>query len=119
VRHHLRSERLRWAAWIKLPAEPPDDGEIDAGRLDALRAAPAIQGAISSLSAADRETFLLFALGELSYGEVGEALGVPIGTVRSRIFRVRKILRELLREPEATTRGVTEPRNTAEGHDPT
>jgi len=103
VRHHLRSERARWAAWTRVPAEVLEAGEMDPDRLDAMRAAPAIERAIGSLRESDREAFLLYALGQLSYGEVADAMDVPIGTVRSRIFRVRRILRELLDEQRATT----------------
>ena len=44
---------------------------------------------IASLSAKDRETLLLYAWGDLTYEEIAIALGVPVGTVRSRINRVR------------------------------
>jgi RNA polymerase sigma-70 factor (ECF subfamily) len=37
---------------------------------------------------------LLLALGQLTYDEVASALGIPIGTVRSRIHRARIHLRE-------------------------
>jgi len=40
-----------------------------------------------------------FAVEGLSYGEVADALGIPIGTVRSRISRARLRLRELLDAP--------------------
>lgn len=46
----------------------------------------------------DRDVLLLFALGELSYGEIAETLDLPVGTVRSRLHRVRKHLRPLLSE---------------------
>jgi len=117
VRHHLRSERARWAAWTRVPPDVAEAGEVDPGRLDAMRAAPAIEEAIGSLNEADRETFLLYALGQLSYGEVADAMQVPIGTVRSRIFRVRTILRELLVEHRVTNEEVPETRNTSRGPD--
>ena len=41
----------------------------------------------------DRDLLLLYACLELSYAECAEALGVPIGTVRSRLHRVRERLR--------------------------
>jgi RNA polymerase sigma-70 factor, ECF subfamily len=36
---------------------------------------------------------------ELSYGEIGELLGLPVNTVRSRLFRARMALRDLLIAP--------------------
>ena len=44
---------------------------------------------IAALSAKDRETLLLYAWGDLSYEEIALALDVPVGTVRSRMNRVR------------------------------
>ncbi|WP_323791120.1 sigma factor-like helix-turn-helix DNA-binding protein, partial [Nocardioides sp.] len=39
---------------------------------------------------------LLYAWGGLSYAEVADAVGVPVGTVRSRIHRARRALRGAL-----------------------
>lgn len=46
------------------------------------------------LSIADRDCLLLFAWEGLSYEQIAEAMGVPLGTVRSRLNRARRILRE-------------------------
>jgi RNA polymerase sigma-70 factor (ECF subfamily) len=46
-----------------------------------------------------REAVVLRDLQGLSYDEVAEATGVPVGTVRSRIHRGRKMLRERLMAP--------------------
>lgn len=58
----------------------------------------ALAKALASLDAADRETILLFALADLSYGEIAEVTGVPEGTVRSRLNRARRILKEAIDE---------------------
>ena len=42
------------------------------------------------------ETLLLYAWEGLSYTEVADAVGVPVGTVRSRIHRARNVLRGAL-----------------------
>jgi RNA polymerase sigma factor (sigma-70 family) len=55
---------------------------------------PRLIAALLALSDEDRETFLLLALGQLTYEEVASALRIPIGTVRSRIHRARIHLRE-------------------------
>jgi RNA polymerase sigma-70 factor (ECF subfamily) len=52
--------------------------------------------ALVRLDARDREALLLFAWAELTYEEVATALDIPIGTVRSRIHRARRALRESL-----------------------
>jgi len=43
-----------------------------------------------------REAVILSDIHELSYKEIAHALNIPLGTVRSRIFRGRKLLRESL-----------------------
>lgn len=58
-------------------------------RLDAEISTRELAPMIASLSAKDRETMLLYAWGDLTYEEIAIALGVPVGTVRSRINRVR------------------------------
>ena len=96
LRHHLRDERTRLGAYAKAPKEPEQDQGAAEDRLVAAAAAPRIAEALMSLRPKDRDTFMLFALGELSYGDVAAALGVPLGTVRSRIHRARLRLREQL-----------------------
>jgi RNA polymerase sigma factor (sigma-70 family) len=115
VRHHLRAEWTQTAAWGRLPLETAEFDHVDADTLDALRAAPAIEAALQVLNADDRETFLLFALGELTYDEIADAMEIPTGTVRSRIFRVRKILREQLAGLRAITSNAPETSGFTEG----
>ena len=55
-----------------------------------------IQNALEKLPVKFREIILLCDLEEMSYQEIGETLGIPIGTVMSRLSRARKGMRELL-----------------------
>ena len=55
-----------------------------------------IQNALEKLPVKFREIVLLCDLEEMSYQEIGETLGIPIGTVMSRLSRARKAMRELL-----------------------
>jgi RNA polymerase sigma-70 factor (ECF subfamily) len=55
-----------------------------------------LQAALAALSAEQREVVLLVALEQLSYAEASSALGIPIGTVMSRLFRARERLRALM-----------------------
>ncbi|MET7312172.1 sigma-70 family RNA polymerase sigma factor [Streptomyces sp. NPDC005571] len=52
--------------------------------------------ALAALSAADRHVLLLVAWADLTYQEVAEALGIPVGTVRSRLNRARRKVRAAL-----------------------
>ncbi len=52
--------------------------------------------ALRSLDAMDREILLLREFEQLSYAEIAELLNLPVNTVRSRLFRARIALRELL-----------------------
>lgn len=67
----------------------PGDLEGTIARLDAEISTRELAPLIASLSAKDRDTLLLYAWGDLTYEEIAIALGVPVGTVRSRMNRVR------------------------------
>ena len=71
-----------------LPA-PTDN----AGSEDIETDLAAVQHELARLPMVEREVLTLFYLQELSLGEVAEVLGVPVGTVKSRLFRARRRLR--------------------------
>ena len=91
VRRRRRDERRQLRAYARAGAEqvalePPADL---AGRVDAQRAAPAVARALAALSADERDVLLLYALADLDYQGIADALQIPIGTVRSRLARAR------------------------------
>lgn len=55
-----------------------------------------LAAALAALRPEDRDVLLLYAWADLSYREVAAALGVPVGTVRSRLARARDVVRGLL-----------------------
>jgi RNA polymerase sigma-70 factor (ECF subfamily) len=55
-----------------------------------------VQRALNQLDDKLRETLLMVVVGELTHQEVADELGVPLGTVLSRVSRARRRLRELL-----------------------
>ena len=63
-----------------------------------------LQRALTRLPDEQREVVLLVGLEQLSYAETADALGVPIGTVMSRLSRGRERLRQLMDEPAADQR---------------
>jgi RNA polymerase sigma-70 factor (ECF subfamily) len=56
----------------------------------------ALRGAIAELPVAYREVLLLCDVEEMSYRDIAEALGIPMGTVMSRLSRARTSLRAIL-----------------------
>jgi RNA polymerase sigma-70 factor, ECF subfamily len=57
-----------------------------------------VQSALERLPVQFREVILLCDIEEMSYQEIAEIVGIPIGTVMSRLSRARKSMRELLAE---------------------
>jgi RNA polymerase sigma-70 factor (ECF subfamily) len=55
-----------------------------------------VQRALNQLDDKLRETLLMVVVGELTHQEVADELGVPLGTILSRVSRARRRLRELL-----------------------
>jgi RNA polymerase sigma-70 factor (ECF subfamily) len=55
-----------------------------------------IEAALETIPADFREALLLVDVQELNYQEVAEVLGVPLGTIKSRVSRARALLREAL-----------------------
>jgi RNA polymerase sigma-70 factor, ECF subfamily len=74
------------------------DAQEPAGR-DGTEAAVLLRQALRKLDRTDREILMLREFEELSYAEISELLDLPLNTVRSRLFRARLALKELLDEP--------------------
>ncbi|GAB3694831.1 RNA polymerase sigma factor [Actinocorallia lasiicapitis] len=108
IRDHRRAEvrrhRMLARAGFEPQAEPFE--ERSAERLGAEAMQPRLRAVLAGLSAADRDLLMLIAWAELSYQEAAAALGVPLGTVRSRLHRLRTKLRRSL--------GGSDPRTTFE-----
>ncbi|MEV8376558.1 RNA polymerase sigma factor [Kribbella sp. NPDC056861] len=67
-----------------------------AARVDAASASRVLTGVLANLRQAERDVLLLYAWEDLSYAEIAAALALPIGTVRSRLYRARRALRSAL-----------------------
>ena len=77
-------------------AGEPLNGEMPAALSIAADTSLWIRQAMGRLDDMDREVLMLREFEELTYGEIAEVLQVPLGTVRSRLFRARMDLRRLL-----------------------
>ena len=58
-----------------------------------------LRQAIGKLDRVEREILLLREFEQLSYAEIAQVLRMPVNTVRSRLFRARIALRDLLSAP--------------------
>ena len=100
VRHTRTRSTLRGRrAWNRLPREreATDGGlEVVEEQLDYGRQLAWVAEFLQELPDIDRDVLVLYAWGELSYAEIGQALGIEVGTVRSRLSRARAHLRELI-----------------------
>lgn len=101
IRGHRRAEARRLRALVRAPrASAVTDGEAFeervAERVSAQRLGPDLARALSGLSAGERDLLLLVAWGDLSVDQAAAALGIPSGTARSRLHRLRAKLRKHL-----------------------
>ncbi|HWC90585.1 MAG TPA: sigma-70 family RNA polymerase sigma factor [Pirellulales bacterium] len=105
-------EQMREAA-----VEPADRGESPSGRLERAERAAQLKAALARLPQDYREALVLREIEGFDYGTIAGLLDLPIGTVRSRLFRARMQLREYLKEldpaepPKGLTAAPTSPTN--------
>jgi RNA polymerase sigma-70 factor (ECF subfamily) len=100
AREQQRSERRRRETWLRLVRERPPESEDDVlAPVDAEMDSETLRAALAELSPEARDLLLLFGCVGLSYEEIAEALSLPLGTVRSRIHRLRHKLSKRLRLP--------------------
>jgi RNA polymerase sigma-70 factor (ECF subfamily) len=79
---------------------PPDEAVLETTLSDEVAAA------LEALSADYREVVELADLAGMPYKEIAAHLGIPIGTVMSRLFRARRQLEDALRDFAATSYGI-------------
>ncbi len=119
MRNTARSARRHREAMsrLSLPETSPDFSFDVVGQMaDAQRLAAAAR-ALQRLKRTEREVFALVVWSDLGYAAAAEALGIPVGTVRSRLSRAREKLRRLVDEELAADPRVVEPQ-TGSGHIP-
>jgi RNA polymerase sigma-70 factor (ECF subfamily) len=99
IAHRVAMDRLR--SRYAMPLESADTldtlaAETDSGDEDIAHLA----SGLSLLPLAEREVLTLFYLEELPLTEIASVLAIPPGTVKSRLFRARHLLRQRLTTPE-------------------
>ncbi|MGW0754217.1 RNA polymerase sigma factor [Streptomyces sp. NPDC002587] len=98
ARNHCRSNRryrAAAAAAAAAAASVPDHADEVAGRLDDRRRIAVTLAQLSALRRSEREVLLLCLCEGLEYADAARVLGIPVGTVRSRLSRARTKLRKL------------------------
>ena len=95
ISQHQRTQRRYARVLAAVPGVPATDVVADEAvdRVTAAQLRPRIMRVLGELSDSDRELVLLVAWAELSYEQAAQALGIPLGTVRSRLHRIRVKLR--------------------------
>jgi RNA polymerase sigma factor (sigma-70 family) len=95
LRKHARLEARAWKGLVAAGAAAIDHDAIESlgSRVDAETAFRSLASTIRRMPSRDRDALLLYAWGDLDYEGVAHALGIPIGTVRSRLNRARRTLR--------------------------
>jgi RNA polymerase sigma-70 factor, ECF subfamily len=96
LRAHRRKAAFR-ATFFGHPSTIPDPA-----KQDAIESGLWVRRAVEKLDPIDREILLLREFEQLSYAEIADLLQLPLNTVRSRLFRARTALRNLL-DPSAAS----------------
>lgn len=94
VRRHWRSLERKRRAIKRLPLPVPESDHADgvARRLDSQQRMAGLRAQLETMPRAQVEVLLLWAWEQLSYDEIAKVVGVPVGTVRSRLSRARAYL---------------------------
>ena len=108
ARRHRREEvnELRAIAALGADASSSDDGSE--ARVDAERMRGVLACCLAELPAEESDVLYLLVWAELGQPEIAAALGVPIGTVKSRLSRARGRVREALELPNGV-QSTTDP----------
>jgi RNA polymerase sigma-70 factor (ECF subfamily) len=94
-----RGEQARYRAYVRSGVDPAElSGGLVEDGVATLAVNRPLVAALGALRPGDRDVLLLVAWVELTYEEVAQALGIPVGTVRSRLNRARKKIRRALGE---------------------
>ncbi len=109
ILHNVFINRIRHEQLAPAATDPADIDPADAAHpvpdIRALGELPAladrhfderVKAAVDALPENFRAPLVLFSVGDLSYQEIADTLGIPIGTVMSRLHRARKQLRNEL-----------------------
>jgi RNA polymerase sigma-70 factor (ECF subfamily) len=112
TRSHRRASRRYRKAVERLPVLDgfPDFADDLTGRLDDAARVAALHRALANLREPELEVLALCVWSDLGYADAAEALGVPVGTVRSRLSRARTRLARLTDQELASRPRTDQPK---------
>ena len=110
--------RLAFLARRSEPEAVADFADDAAGRIDDTRRLAQVRRVLGRLRRQEREVIALCVWAGLDYAQAAEALGVPVGTVRSRLSRARARLREFVERGERGEGAQQEPRTGGKSSEP-
>jgi RNA polymerase sigma-70 factor (ECF subfamily) len=91
---------------LHVPEQIADDHDVpsddDTGTRTSLDNVDAVHAALDELPVHHREVLTLHFLQDLSVDQVAELLGIPTGTVKSRLFHAKRALKAVLERQEAS-----------------
>jgi RNA polymerase sigma-70 factor (ECF subfamily) len=93
--HNLFVNQIRIRRPLETVMEDALDEPVSGGQMEAL-AARDIHAALAQLPEEQRAVLLLVGLEQFGYAEAAQVLGVPTGTVMSRLSRARERMRQML-----------------------
>lgn len=105
IRRHRRAEERRIRAYAAAGLQSEGSSGRNGHPESEILLRARLVEALVRLDARDREALLLLAWADLTYEEIGTALEIPLGTVRSRIHRARRLLRESLGDSGVVSSG--------------
>ncbi len=82
-----------------LTLQVPDSGPSVSRKYELAEIRAKIEGALEKIHPSLRELFVLRHVSEFSYDEIAEIKGIPVGTVKNRVFQAKEMVRTLLEEP--------------------
>jgi len=103
----LRAERRKAA--FRAAFLGGDKHHADPAARDATETGVWVRRAVAKLEPIEREILMLREYEQLSYAEIADVMCVPVNTVRSRLFRARMALRDLLQGARQDSASATPP----------
>ena len=96
IRRHHRAEARQMRAYARTGVDPTvaDTMTSLVARVDAQAHWPRVAAVVAGLRPEDRELLWLCATSDLTYAELADVVGIPVGTVRSRLSRLRRRIEE-------------------------